>query len=412
MNLPRLQIKHLLEGLDIGVLFGRHEHTVVVHTGHPCLLQLGEGDVLTCGGSEVVGLLLNIGEGVDLVEDHDHRLVAALADLRQRLVDHLNLLLEAGMTDIYYMDQEVGLAHLVESRLEGVYEMGGKLADESHGIGEEEWQILNRNLPHGGVEGGEKFVFGKDVALAQEIHDGGFPDIGISHEGHAGELAPVFTLYALLAIDAFELGLEPGDPVEDDSAVGLDLRFAGTPHAYTAALALEVGPHAGQPREKVLVLRQLHLSAGGSRLRPLGEDVENKARAVQDLYLELPLDVAHLFGREVVVEDYEPYLVVFHIGTYLLELAGAHISARIGIIEFLDKAFLGHGACRAGKKIKLVEILVDLGLGEVSGHETHKHRPLVFLFINDIVFYHINILQRREDLKPPAASKKVFQVTS
>ena len=67
--------------------------------------------------------------------------------------------------------------------------MGGELADESNGVGEQEWKILDYDFAHSGAERGKEFVFGKHIALAQKIHQGRLAHIGIAHEGHTGELA-------------------------------------------------------------------------------------------------------------------------------------------------------------------------------------------------------------------------------
>lgn len=77
----------------------------------------------------------------------------------------------------------------------------GELAYEAHGVCQQEGEILYGNLPHRGVESGEELVFGEDIALAKQVHKGGFPHVGISHEGHAGEFAAVFTLEGFLAVD-------------------------------------------------------------------------------------------------------------------------------------------------------------------------------------------------------------------
>ncbi len=51
------------------------------------------------------------------------------------------------MAYVDYMDKYVGVTHLVEGRLEGVYKMGGQLADESYRVGEQEWEVVDDDLP-------------------------------------------------------------------------------------------------------------------------------------------------------------------------------------------------------------------------------------------------------------------------
>ena len=263
-----------------------------------------------------------------------------------------------------------------------------QLAYESYGVGEQEGEIVDGHLPHCGVERGEKLVFGEDVALAQEVHDRRFSYVGIAYECHARHVAAVLALYALLLVDVLQFLLESGDFVEDYSAVGFYLGLTRAAHADTASLTFEVGPHSGKAREQILVLRQLHLGAGRGRLCSFCENVEDEARAVEDLYLEFLLDVEHLLGREVVVEDDEAYLVVFHILAYLVELAGAHVCAGIGIVEFLDETLLRLRAGGLGEEFELVEIFVDFSFALLLGDEADEHRPFVFFFIYYVVFYH------------------------
>ena len=67
-------------------------------------------------------------------------------------------------------------------------------------------------------------------------------------------------------------------------------------------LAHEVAPHTGQPRQQVLVLRELDLELALARARPLGEDVEDEAGAVEDLDAQLLREHPQLRGRELVIE--------------------------------------------------------------------------------------------------------------
>ncbi len=205
--------------------------------------------------------------------------------------------------------------------------MGGEFADETDGVGEEEGEVVDDDLSDGSVEGGEELVFGEYVALAEEVHEGGFADVGVSDKGNAGELATVFALDRLLSVDLAEFLLEAGDFVEDNAPVGLDLSLTGATHADTAALSLEVGPHAGEAREEVLVLSELDLGLSVGGLGATSENVEDEACAVEDLDLKLALDVEDLLGREVVVEDSHLDVVVFDILTDLVELTGTDVCA-------------------------------------------------------------------------------------
>ena len=79
--------------------------------------------------------------------------------------------------------------------------MSGQLAYETYGVGEQKRQIVDNDLAHRGVERGEKFVFGKYLALAKHIHQSRFAGVGIANESHTRELAAVFALHSLLFVN-------------------------------------------------------------------------------------------------------------------------------------------------------------------------------------------------------------------
>ena len=89
----------------------------------------------------------------------------------------------------------------------------------------------------------------------------------------------------------------------DAPAVGLELRFAGPERADAAALPRQRVARSDQPRHQVLELRELDLQLAFARARAAREDVENELRAIDDLAIERPFEVAQLRGRQLVVED-------------------------------------------------------------------------------------------------------------
>ena len=64
-------------------------------------------------------------------------------------------------------------------------------------------------------------------------------------------------------------------------------------------------PHAGQPRQNVLELRQLDLKPRLPRPCPPREDVEDETAPVHDAQIQFLLEIAALRGREVVVHEQE-----------------------------------------------------------------------------------------------------------
>lgn len=146
--------------------------------------------------------------------------------------------------------------------------------------------------------------------------------------------------------------------------------------ARTAALPLEVGPQARQPRQHVFVVGQLHLRLGVGRLGPRHEDVEDQARAVQDAARHRLLDVARLRRRELVVEDRHVDLLVTTPGGNLLQLARPHVDAGRGLRQPLHEPPDGPDIGRLGQKLQLVEVLLGLTHRLPIAHDGDQHGPL------------------------------------
>ena len=98
----------------------------------------------------------------------------------------------------------------------------------------------------------------------------------------------------LLLVDFPQPFLQQRDTVTDNTTVCFDFLLARAAHTDTAALLFEVRPHAGEAREQVLVLRELHLRLGVGGLRVLGENVEDEMRAVHHLAVHQSLDITLL----------------------------------------------------------------------------------------------------------------------
>jgi len=99
-----------------------------------------------------------------------------------------------------------------------------------------------------------------------------------------------------------------------------------------------VAPLASEPRQEVLVLRELDLEAAFARPGAPGEDVEDERRAVEDLGLEGVFEVALLRGAELVVEDDDGVVDAGALGLYLRQLALADVVRGMGVLQLLDGA--------------------------------------------------------------------------
>ena len=193
------------------------------------------------------------------------------------------------------MNQQVGFANLVQRRFERLDQFRRQFADKAHRVRKQEGQIVENHLADRGVERGEELVLGENLAFRNQVHQRRFADVGIAHQRHADHRTAVGALDRHLTVDFPQVLLEFGDPVADDTAVGLDFAFARAAAGSRAApLPFEVGPHTRKPGQHVLVIGQLHLRLGIGGLRPRHENIENQARTVEDTARHRLFDIARL----------------------------------------------------------------------------------------------------------------------
>ena len=177
---------------------------------------------------------------------------------------------------------------------------------------------------HGGVEGGEQQILGHHLGTSEAVEERRFAGIGVADQGDDG-IGHTLAGGAMQATGATDLGqflFERGDAVVDTAAIELDLPLARATHeAGAAALPLEMGPRADQPRALVGKGRQLDLEDTFTGPRPLAEDLEDQPGAVDDLGVEPPFEIALLDRRERAVDHDEAHLHRLHDGPQLVDLA-------------------------------------------------------------------------------------------
>ena len=71
-------------------------------------------------------------------------------------------------------------------------------------------------------------------------------------------------------------------------------------------------PHAGQARQKILILRQLDLQLALARLGAVGKDIQNERAAVDDTAVQLFFQRACLRRPQLIVKNDQLYFVVFN----------------------------------------------------------------------------------------------------
>ena len=236
MQLSHLLIKHAPHLLNILPLTRTDKQTVLVQLRHPSALQLLQRHVLTRRRCKVISLLLHPPVSINLVKDN-HRRLLSTTQVAQRLLNNSYLLLKIRVRDIYHMQQQVCLAHLVQRRFERINQICRQLADKPDSVSQQKRQVPNRHLTHGRVKRRKKFVLSKHLTLRQQVHNRRFANIRITHQRHTNQPPAVLTLRRLLPVDFRETLLQQRDALTDDTLVHLQLRLARTPQAHTSLAA-------------------------------------------------------------------------------------------------------------------------------------------------------------------------------
>ena len=287
------------------------------------------------------------GHEISLVPAADHRGLG-IGQLADELVHHLDVGLPVRIGGVNDVDQQVGVAQLLQGGPEGVHQMVGQLRDEANRVGQEHRQpIRDLELAGGGVQGVEKPVVGRDVGPGQAVQQGGFARVRIAHQSHHGDL--VFLTAAAFhgpePPHLLQLFFQPVDAGADMAAVRFQFGLAGAPGADAAAETGQGLAHARELGKQILVLGQLHLQAAFGSAGALGEDVQDQSGAVQDRGPGDLLQGPDLAGRQVVVEDH-------------------HLRPVLGG-QLLD--FLGFALSYEAVGIRGVAVLQDLGDANAAG---------------------------------------------
>lgn len=73
------------------------------------------------------------------------------------------------------VDQDIGAFQLLQGGHEGLAQIGRQVADEAHGIGQNDLTIFGVQPAAGWIEGGKELVLGQDVALGQGVEQVDLP---------------------------------------------------------------------------------------------------------------------------------------------------------------------------------------------------------------------------------------------
>ena len=155
---------------------------------------------------------------------------------------------------------------------------------------------------------------------------------------------------------------------------------AGADGGGGARLALQVGPHARESGQQIAVLGQLHLQLALPGMGPLGEDVQDEPRPVQDPDPQGLLQHPSLGGGEVIIEEGEVALLVLDELLQLLDLAAAQKTVGIRLVPALQEGAhgLGSGGLRQSPKLFHADIVAPLVLIHGGGVQAGQSGSFLF----------------------------------
>mmetsp|Transcript_4178 Transcript_4178/g.9146 ORF Transcript_4178/g.9146 Transcript_4178/m.9146 type:complete len:346 (-) Transcript_4178:251-1288(-) len=240
-----------------------------------------------CTRHELLAFLLR--QQICLVPHHNLRLVARTK--RRKL--HINrraMRLTARIRSIHHVQHHVCFGNLFQRCSERRDQLRWQLLNEPDRVCEQHVRLKAhaRQLRKTGfrVERGKQHVFRNDVRAGRKrVAQRRLARVCVprnAHNRHSQPL-PSHALPRAVNPNRVNLALEQRNPVLNQSAVHLKLRFSGSTKSNAAhsALAFEMRPHLGEPRKAILIQREFHLQLSLACLRVLREDVEDKRGAVE-----------------------------------------------------------------------------------------------------------------------------------
>ena len=173
--------------------------------------------------------------------------------------------------------------------------------------------------------------------------------------------------------------------------VALQLGLAGTAGANGAFLTLQMLPHAGETGQQVFVLGQGYLKPSLAGPRPLGKNVQNKARPVHHRHPQLLGEHPLLGGGQGVVKDDQirPQASCQLPDFFHLSLAdeGAGVGTVL-VLQHRAQAGAAGGVQQSGQLLQRIFAGV-LRWTQPRAVKPHQHRLVDFL---DLLFLKHNIL--------------------
>ena len=311
------------------------------------------------------------GAQVDLVAYHKLRnlLRADFAEHGPHLFSPLSPPRAGRVNDV---DKQLRRHGFLECRLEGLDQLVGQMADEADRVRQNRLaETRQADPPQPRIEGGEQLIGGVAFGAGQAVEQRGLAGVGVAHQRYRWQFRPPAGIAAefAAAVNPAEAFADRLDALADHALVELKLLLAGAAQADAALLPVEMRPAALEPRAQVAQLGELNLELALVGTRPLGEDVEDEAGAVEHPAAQFALEIALLARRQPMIEQHEFGAVGLPHRHELADLARADESRRFRPVAGTGDDGHRRGAGGDRQFLEFSQIFPVLLRGDVDVHE-------------------------------------------
>ncbi len=258
------------------------------------------------------------------------------------------------------MQEQIRIVQFVQGRLKRGQEIGRQVPDKSHRISNQDLEVTGKAQPPARwIKGGKQTILRQDLAIGQRVEQGRFTRIRIADDRNHRQLPALPLLAAQMAslTHPAELLFELIDTVLHPPPVAFQLRLTWAAAANAAGQTRQGGAFVGQIRHEVFELGQLHLDFALPAVSPLGKNIQNQHRAVDDFELGALGNRPALTRGQALIENQQIGPNLQPPDNDLVELAPANQIIRINAVALLDDAVGRHHAAGLRQLRQLVQRL-------------------------------------------------------
>ena len=245
-------------------------------------------------------------------------------DLAQNILDNGLVAASIGACTVDQVDDQRRAQRLLEGGAKRCDELMGKITNETDRIAHQDGTARQPlDASNGWIQGREQLVARHDAGFGQAVEKRTLSRIGVADERDQRNLVAITgsaTLRPALLDLIKALGQCP-DSASEETAIRFQLGLTWPTETDPAPLALKMGPAAHEARREMTELSKLDLQLALMRPGSLGEDVKDQGRAIKDIHLEVPDEIALLDRTQPGVNKNKTHRFLLYLFGNLVDLA-------------------------------------------------------------------------------------------